>query len=323
MGMKGHPQSNCGGIGWMMKNKMVMVVVVILVGLMGVMLVQKVKDRRLFNLVIKDKDRQILSLNLLLQKERQYAKENKRKNQDLNAKLYSLRTQKVELNNKIMEMRSTIGSLRDEHRDLELAIDEKQNEIKRKESEIRDLKSSLQTPPKVWSVSSNDLSNHQVNLTNNITTTKVKETGSWFGGLSNVQQPNHQENNNTDVKYLEKLAGSKDENDTAMVEMHNTTNGRLATKGTWDSEKNGKGLAMKGRRFYIEATESQRDKSDSQSEKSKLKVSTDEVTTEVTRFKSNGTKGEVDKIDEDDAEREVDTKNGSEEGQEYKEETEE
>jgi hypothetical protein len=73
MGMKGHPQSNCGAGGggsggvWMKKKKIAMVVVVILVGVMGVMVVQKVRDRRLFNLVIKDKDRQILTLNLLLQ----------------------------------------------------------------------------------------------------------------------------------------------------------------------------------------------------------------------------------------------------------------
>ncbi|KAI3824698.1 hypothetical protein L1987_06167 [Smallanthus sonchifolius] len=242
MGMKGHPESNCGGgggVGWMKKKKKkkpAMVVVVILVGLMGVMVVQRVKDRRLFNLVNKEKDRQILTLDLLLQllcvvggddgagglrgfsggggvmvvqwwqqngnlmeqndnkivtlgskmatkwfssprvapgirhdpkyrnadtktrrngsksnKERQYAKENKRNNQDLNAKLYSLGTQKIELSNKIIEMRSTIDSLRDEQRVLELAIDEKQNQIKHEESEIKDLKSNLQTPPKIWS----------------------------------------------------------------------------------------------------------------------------------------------------------------------------
>lgn len=211
--------------------------------------------------------------------------------------------------------------MRDEQRALELSVDEKQNEIKRKESEIQDLKISLQTPPQVWSVSSNDLSNHEFNLTSNITTTKVKERGSWFGGLSNVQLPNYQELNNTDVKDSEKLAGSKDHNDTSKIEPHNTS-GRLATKGTWDSDENGNGLAMKGRRFYIGATESHKDKSNGQSEKSQLKANTDEGTTEVTRFKSNETKGEAFKIDEDDAEREVNmnsTKNSSEEDQEYKE----
>ncbi|KAM0054871.1 hypothetical protein Hdeb2414_s0006g00199651 [Helianthus debilis subsp. tardiflorus] len=205
MGMKGHPESNYGGVGggggWM-KKKTTVATVVVLVALMGVMVVQKVKDRRLFNLVIKDKDRQIISLRLLLQKERQYAKENKKKNQDLTAKLYSFGTQKIELTNKIMEMRSTIGSLKDEQRVLELAIDEKQNQIKQKESEIKGLKSSLQPPPKIWSVSSDDPSNREVNLTNKV----------------NVMNP--------DVKVQtpkdEKLAGSKDHKDDAKIEMQNT-----------------------------------------------------------------------------------------------------
>ncbi|KAD7479006.1 hypothetical protein E3N88_02142 [Mikania micrantha] len=181
----------------MRKKKMATVTVVILVGLMAVMVVQKVKDRRLFNLVIKDKDRQILSLHLLLQKERQYAKENKRENQDLNAKLYSLVTQKIELDNKIMEMRSTIGSLRDEQRVLELEIDLKQNQIKQKETEIKDLNSSMQAQPNIWSVSSDDPSNQELNLT-----VKV---------LNPAQKPKN-----------EQLAGLKDHKDDAKIEMNNT-----------------------------------------------------------------------------------------------------
>ncbi|KAL8228832.1 hypothetical protein R6Q57_013732 [Mikania cordata] len=205
MRMKGHPESNCGvgGFWWMRKKKMATVTVVILVGLMAVMLVQKVKDRRLFNVVIKDKDRQILSLHLLLQqKERHYAKENKRENQGLNAKLYSLVTQKIELDNKIMEMRSTIGSLRDEQRVLELEIDLKQNQIKQKEAEIKDLNSSMQTQTKVWSVSSDDPSNQEVNFT-----VKVM---------------------NPDQKPKNELAGLKDHKDDAKIERHNTND--LTTK---------------------------------------------------------------------------------------------
>ncbi|KAL8196644.1 hypothetical protein R6Q57_012869 [Mikania cordata] len=332
MGMKGHPQSTCGGGGsgggsggWMLKNKMVMVAVVILAGVLGVMVVQKVKDRRLFNLVIKEKDRQILSLNLLLQllivqKERQYAKENKRKNQDLNAKLYSLRTQKTDLVNKIMEMRSTIDSMRDEHQALELAIDEKQNEIKLKESEIRDMRSSLQTPPKIWSGNSIDPSNHEVNLTSKVTTT-------------NVKKPNHQDIIKPYVKVQkpkdedsEKLASYKGHIDNAKIEMNTTTNGRLAIMEMRGSEENGIGLAMKGRKFFIGATESQRDKSNGQNEKSQLKANLEEGPTEVTQNKSNRTNGEAGRVDEDEAETEVDvksSKNGSEEDRDDKEETEE
>ncbi|CAI9275536.1 unnamed protein product [Lactuca saligna] len=180
MGTKGHPLSGGagggGGGGWKNnKKKMAILAVLLLVGVMGLMVVQKVRDRRMFNLVIKDKDRQILSLHLLLQKERQYVKEHKKKNQDLNAKLFSLRTQKTELDNKMMEMRSMIGSLRDEQRALELTIDEKQNEIKHKESKINHLKTTLHSssPPKILSVTSDDPSpsNREANLTSKVKVT--------------------------------------------------------------------------------------------------------------------------------------------------------
>ncbi|KAJ0631607.1 hypothetical protein HanLR1_Chr17g0655841 [Helianthus annuus] len=326
MGMKGHPQNNgtgggsSGGGGWMMKNKMAMVAVVILVGVIGVMVVQKVKDRRLFNLVIKDKDRQIFSLNLLLQKERQYAKENKRKNQDLNAKLYSLRTQKIELTNKMMEMRSIIGSMKDEHRALELAIDEKQNEINQKESEIKDLKNSRRMPLKIWSVGSN-------------VTSKVKERSASSGQLSSGKKPNHQENKNPDVKVQKPKDEAsetlqKEHNGDAKIDTSNTSNvnGTLATKEKWDSEENGDGLTLKGRRFFIGATESQRDKSNGQDEKGQVKANTEEGPTDVARFKSGGPNDEADRMDEDEAETKVDmnsARNGSAEDQDYKEAKEE
>nr|XP_043639784.1 uncharacterized protein LOC122610893 [Erigeron canadensis] len=370
MGMKGHPQSNCcGGGEWIKKKKMV-IALVILVGIMGVMVVQKVNDRRMFNLVIKEKDRQILSLHLLLQcnqsleenglekvyqdiqevaKERQIAKENKRKNQDLNAKLFSLRTQKVELNNKIMEMRSTIGSMKDEQQALELAIDEKHNEIKYKESELNDLRSSLRSP-KIWSVSSDDPSNHEVNSTDKIITTRVKP---WLGVAGNVQKPNQEtvlegvrgilnpEANVQKSKDLDQLASSKkheawdhilDHNDDAKVEMLNTT-------GTPGSKEIGDGLSIKGRKFFTGASESQRVKGEQhaigsinqtagQSDNKQLKTNREgpaEVTQSGKRNVDQETEREAERTDEDD-EADLSMKysmipnKGSEEDQEYKDE---
>lgn len=289
-----------------------------------------------------------------MQKERQYVKENKRKNQDLNAKLYSLRTQKFELDNKLMEMQSTIGSMKDEQRALELAIDEKQNEIKHKESEIKDLRSSLQTPPKIWSVSSDDPSNREVNSTDKITPTKVN---SWFG-QSSKQKPNQESDvegnmriRNPDVKVKkpkdsEKHANSREEvwglnldhKDDDKTEMHNTTN-------TVGSDDQVNGLSIKGRRSFIQAYESQRVKgernamgsitqTDGQTEETQLRANRKEGPSEITRFISGKrsidqeTKRKAETTDEDESEAEVDTKTSmesstsSEADQDYKEETE-
>ncbi|OVA13896.1 hypothetical protein BVC80_1781g31 [Macleaya cordata] len=154
----------------------------------GVMVLHKFRERRIFNLLIKDKDRDIITLQLLLQKERDYSKEVKRKIEELKAKTYSLRTQKMEINNKLMDMQSTAASLREEGRALETELEEKRNEIKmlkekernssqdnsqvaaltellkQKETEIEEMKRRLENPIHVWSVSTDDPSNPPVNL---------------------------------------------------------------------------------------------------------------------------------------------------------------
>ncbi|KAL5797659.1 hypothetical protein ACOSQ2_002479 [Xanthoceras sorbifolium] len=150
----------------------------------GVMVLHKLRERRIFSLLVNEKDHQLFSLQLLLQKEREHSKEMKRKIEEMKAKIYSLRTQKMELDRRLMEMQSTINSLKDEQKAIESALEEKQNEIKmqreatdlgkensrltalkesliQKEAEIEDLKGRL----KVWLVSTDDPSNLPVNLT--------------------------------------------------------------------------------------------------------------------------------------------------------------
>ncbi|KAF5481207.1 hypothetical protein F2P56_001876 [Juglans regia] len=169
--------------------------------LLGVMVLHKLRERRIFNLLLKEKDRDLISLQLLLQKEINHSKEMKRKNEEMKAKIYSLRTQKMELDRRILEKQSTIGSLKDEQKAMESALEEKQNEIKmlrvkeidpgkenphvialmeslkQKEAEIEDLKHRLEYPVKVWSLSADDPSNPPVNSTMN---------GSRVGGQANT-----------------------------------------------------------------------------------------------------------------------------------------
>ncbi|KAF9590256.1 hypothetical protein IFM89_032034 [Coptis chinensis] len=158
---------------------------------LGVMVLHKLRERHIFTLLIKDKDHDLLALQLLLQvspfslslnthihqrahtrlntlniklnskdkahrlilvksssvmtKERESAKEMKRKVEELKAKTYSLRTQKMELINK-------------------------------KETEIGQLKHQIEKPTNIWSVSTDDPSNPAVNLTSEAVSDK---TGNW------------------------------------------------------------------------------------------------------------------------------------------------
>ncbi|KAL2466357.1 Uncharacterized protein Adt_42208 [Abeliophyllum distichum] len=195
-GMKGH-----GGGSYNSRNRSYMLMLLLAFGaaIFGVMLLHKLRERRIFNILANQKDQQIFSLHLLLQKEREQAQEAKMKIEDMKVKIYNLRTQKTKLNGKLSEMHSTISSLKDEQRALELAFQEMQNEAKllkhksievndrnpqvialseilqQKEAEIEDLKRHLKLPVKVWSVSTDDASNSSVNLTT--TRTNVSTSG--------------------------------------------------------------------------------------------------------------------------------------------------
>ncbi|RDX63278.1 hypothetical protein CR513_58309, partial [Mucuna pruriens] len=140
------------------------------VALLGVMLLHKLRERRIYTLLLKEKDHQILALQLLLQKERDRSKELRGKNEEMKGKIYALRSQKMELARTVVEMQSTLDSLKEEQKLMESAFEEMQNEqrlmqekgrnvglrgsetvalrenLKHKEAEIEDLKRRLQIP---------------------------------------------------------------------------------------------------------------------------------------------------------------------------------
>ncbi|XP_054814817.1 intracellular protein transport protein USO1-like [Prosopis cineraria] len=107
--------------------------------LLGVMVLHKFRERRVYTLLLKEKDRDLLALQLFLQKERDHTKEMKRKNEEMKAKIYSLRSQKMELDRRVLEMKSTMDSLKEEQRVMESAFEEKQNEIKMLREKVSDL----------------------------------------------------------------------------------------------------------------------------------------------------------------------------------------
>lgn len=158
---------------------------------LGVMVLHKLRERRIFSIIIQDKDQNLMNLHLLLKKERESTRDYKRKIDDLKAKAYSLRAQKIECINKVAALQSITTSLKDEHTVLESIIQEKQNTIKllqqkrpgllsngisqiaalkellkQKEAKIEEMKRVASTKPtKIWSVSTDDPSKPLVNGT--------------------------------------------------------------------------------------------------------------------------------------------------------------
>ncbi|KAI4334013.1 hypothetical protein L6164_018756 [Bauhinia variegata] len=156
--------------------------------LVGVMVLHKLRERRIYNLLVKEKDRDLLALQLLWQKERDYSKEMKRENAEMKAKIYALRNKKMELDRRVLELQSTTDSLKEEQKMMESALEEKLNEIKmlkesrislgkenpelialtqnlkQKEAEIEDLRHRLEVPVK----NADDPSKLPVSLTANV-----------------------------------------------------------------------------------------------------------------------------------------------------------
>ncbi|CAN0914912.1 hypothetical protein LINGRAHAP2_LOCUS28820 [Linum grandiflorum] len=185
MAIKGNNSSSSGG-GNRGRPYGVMLLIAFGAALLGVLVVHKLRERRIFNILVTEKEQQLYSLHLLLQKEREESNEMRKKAEEMKTKLDALRTQKMELDRKVLEMQSSIDSLKDEGKALENAVEEKQNEIKtlreastatsvhddenarvaaltesvkQKEAEIQELKRKLEDPVKVWSVGSDDPSN--------------------------------------------------------------------------------------------------------------------------------------------------------------------
>ncbi|CAL1406692.1 unnamed protein product [Linum trigynum] len=108
----------------------VMLLIAFGAALLGVLVVHKLRERRIFNLLVTDKEQQLFSLHLLLQKEREQSSEMKRKAEDMKAALQKVTTEKMELERRVVELQSSIDSLKDEGKALEIALEEKQSEIK-------------------------------------------------------------------------------------------------------------------------------------------------------------------------------------------------
>ncbi|KAK4792115.1 hypothetical protein SAY86_022550 [Trapa natans] len=122
--------SNGGGQRERGRRYVVMLLLAFIAALLGVMALHKLRDRRIQNLLLRDKDREIFSLHLLLQKERDRGKEMAKQVEEMKAKMYSIRTRKMELDSRVIEMQSTISSMEDEQRTIKLALEERQSEIK-------------------------------------------------------------------------------------------------------------------------------------------------------------------------------------------------
>lgn len=97
---------------------------------LSVVILQKMRERRVFGIMLQERDGQLLSLQLLLEKEKAANKDIRKKLDELKEKSGSLRTQRMELNNKLVEAESATNYLKVMQQELETALVDKENQIK-------------------------------------------------------------------------------------------------------------------------------------------------------------------------------------------------
>ncbi|KAL8152239.1 hypothetical protein V2J09_009999 [Rumex salicifolius] len=180
-------RSGGGGGGGGKRSYGLMLLLALGAAILGVIVLHKLREGRLFSLLVKEKDHELISLHLLLQKEREFNKEAKKKLEQMKTNMYSISAQKSDVEGRLLEVNSLVSSLKDEQKTLESQLEEKQSEIKtlrqqqqqmmpneeikfrdtsnQRQVENEDVKSHIEEPASVWSVSSDDPSKPPVKVT--------------------------------------------------------------------------------------------------------------------------------------------------------------
>ncbi|XP_006659886.3 uncharacterized protein LOC102711642 [Oryza brachyantha] len=100
---------------------------------LSVVVLHKVRERRAFAVLLRERDRQLIATRILLQKEKAFNKEMKRKLEEMKATTSSLRTQKTDLKTKIKGLEATSMDLKNREKELEAALTIKNSHIREME----------------------------------------------------------------------------------------------------------------------------------------------------------------------------------------------
>ncbi|XP_066327269.1 uncharacterized protein [Miscanthus floridulus] len=117
-----------------------LLLVALAAGVLSIVVLQKVREQRVFAGRLQERDRQLVSVRILLQKEKAINKEMKRKVEEMKATTSSLRTQKIDQKTKLKGLETTVANLKKTQKDLEAAIAEKDNRINIMEEAATNLK---------------------------------------------------------------------------------------------------------------------------------------------------------------------------------------
>ncbi|MQM03678.1 hypothetical protein Taro_036467 [Colocasia esculenta] len=126
MGSRGSSMYHSSGKRW---HYSTLLLLALGAAMLSVLVVHKLREGRVLGLLLHDRESQLLSLQLILERERSHSKEMKAKIEELKAKAASLRSQKMRLNTRLMEAENLAAYLKHKRIELELALEEKQAKL--------------------------------------------------------------------------------------------------------------------------------------------------------------------------------------------------
>ncbi|CAO2168216.1 unnamed protein product [Urochloa humidicola] len=144
-------------------------------GVLSVVVLQKVREQRIFAGRLQERDRQLVSLRILLQKEKAFNREMKRKLEEMKATTTSLRTQKIDQKTKLKGLEATIANLKKTQKELEAALTEKDNHINLMEEAATNLKKARKELEATLTEKDRHIRQMDENATNAINTKKGLE----------------------------------------------------------------------------------------------------------------------------------------------------
>uniref|UniRef100_A0ACD5ZZE5 Uncharacterized protein n=1 Tax=Avena sativa TaxID=4498 RepID=A0ACD5ZZE5_AVESA len=106
---------------------------------LSIVVMHKVREQRVFAVLLQERDGQVISLRVLLQKEKAYSKETKRKVEEMKATISSLRSQKTDLKTKLKGLEATATNLKTTQKELEASLKEKHSRISQMEARATNL----------------------------------------------------------------------------------------------------------------------------------------------------------------------------------------
>ncbi|CAD6262092.1 unnamed protein product [Miscanthus lutarioriparius] len=92
-------------------------------------ILHKMRERRVLTVLLQERDQQLISFKVLLEKEKEINKEMRRKVDELEAKTSVLSIERAELKNKLMDSETTTTYLTNTQKELEAALVEKESHI--------------------------------------------------------------------------------------------------------------------------------------------------------------------------------------------------